>query len=499
MTSEKMLTVTAMAKSYGVVRALRGVDLELNKHEVHGLIGENGSGKSTLTSIVAGAQPPSSGTMQFRGRPWQPSSTNDALRHGIGMVVQESGTVPGVSVAENLFLGDTAQFARLGLVNRTAMNRRAREALVRVGVTDIDPATPTAALDLEARKLVELARVVMHQPDVVVVDETSTALSHEGREVLYRVIEQQRERGSVIFISHDLEEIMSVCDRLTVLRDGEMVRRFDKADFQEDAIRAAMIGRELEGEYYRTDAAPSAEPEVLLEARQLTVGDAVRNVSVSLHAGEIVGVGGLSSSGMHELGRALFGAVRADAGSVRAGGQRITNERLAVRAAIGYVSKDRDTESLSLTANIRDNIASAGLRLIGRGHGGLITRRAEDAYVRAPMAQLQIKATGPEQVVSTLSGGNKQKVVFGKWVANGTEILILDCPTRGVDVGVKQAMYQLMAELKAAGKAILLISEEMTELIGMSDRLLVMKDGRVAREFHRGPELNEMEIIQCMI
>ncbi|AEE47106.1 sugar ABC transporter ATP-binding protein [Cellulomonas fimi] len=499
MTSENVLTVTDMSKTFGVVRALKGVDFQLRDGEVHGLIGENGSGKSTLTSIIAGQQNADRGQMAFQGAPWAPGSTNEALEAGVGMIVQESGTVPGITVAENMFLGASRRFSRFGLVDRKAMGLGAAEALAAAGIEGIEPSAVAGSLDFQARKLVELARVMMHRPKVVVIDETTTALSQDGRQTLYRLVTEQKARGAVVFISHDLEEIMTVCDRLTVLRDGELIRTFDKNEFDEDAIRAAMIGRNLEGQYYREDTAPSARPEVVLAAERVTVGAKVVDVSLEVRSGEIVGIGGLSHSGMHELGKALFGAVRLDAGTVTARGRRITSEPQAVRAAMGYVSKDRDTESLSLTASIRDNIASAGLRLIGRGRAGLITSRAERRYVQRPMEQLAVKATSSAQVVGTLSGGNKQKVVFGKWIACGSEILILDCPTRGVDVGVKQAMYQLMADLKNEGKAIVMVSEEMTELMGMCDRVLIMKEGRVTREFERSPELTEMEIIQCMI
>jgi len=499
MTSEIVLTVTGVSKSFGAVRALKGVDFELRSGEVHGLIGENGSGKSTLTSIIAGQQRADGGRMTFDGAPWSPTTMNGALAAGVGMIVQESGTVPGISVAENLFLGDTARFTRAGLVNRGALNAAARDALGSIGAGAIDPAAPTASLDFQARKLVELARVMMHGPRVVVIDETTTALSQDGRDTLYRLAQEQKARGAVVFISHDLDEIMAVCDRLTVLRDGEIIRTFDKHQFEADAIRAAMIGRDLDGAYYREDHVPSAQPQVALEARNISIGDRVRGVDLTLRRGEIVGIGGLSHSGMHELGKALFGAVRLDSGTVTVDGTRITSERTAVRKSLGYVSKDRDTESLSLTASIRDNIASAGLRRIGRGRAGIITNRAERRYVSEPVRQLAIKCTSPAQVVSTLSGGNKPKVLFGKWIACGSEVLILDCPTRGVDVGVKQAMYQLLVRLKAEGKAIVMVSEEMTELIGMCDRLLVMKDGHLVREFDRSPDLTEMEIIQCMI
>ncbi|MDN4474721.1 sugar ABC transporter ATP-binding protein [Demequina sp. SYSU T00192] len=499
MTNDVVLTVTDMSKSFGVVRALKHVDFELRDGEIHGLIGENGSGKSTMTSIIAGSQPADSGTMLFQGAPWAPATVNESLANGIGMVVQESGTVPGITVAENLFLGETGQFTRFGIVDRRAMNKKASAALEAIGVEDLNPATPAGACDFQTRKLVELARVMMYEPKVVVIDETTTALAQDGRDLLYKAMDTHKTRGAVVFISHDLDEIMSVCDRLTVLRDGDIICTFDKDEFDEGAIRAAMIGRSMEGHYYREDNKATHHDEVWLSATGLNLENKLKDVSIEVRSGEIVGVGGLSHCGMHELGKALFGAAPLESGEVVSRGVKITNERRAVRNAFGYVSKDRDTESLSLTASIRDNIASAGLRLIGKGRAGLITKRAENAYVQTPIDQLEIKAPGAGTIVSTLSGGNKQKVVFGKWIACGTEVLILDCPTRGVDVGVKQAMYRLMTQLKDEGKAIVLISEEMTELMGMSDRLLIMKDGRVVREFERSADLNEMEIIECMI
>ena len=404
MTSESVLTVTDMSKSFGVVRALKGVDFELRDGEVHGLIGENGSGKSTLTSIIAGQQNPDGGRMTYQGAPWAPTSVNAALEAGVGMVVQESGTVPGVSVAENMFLGDAGRFSgRWGLVDRKAMNRQARDSLAAIGIDGIEPAAVTGSLDFQARKLVELARVMRHDPKVVVVDETTTALSQAGRETLYGLMGAQKRRGAVVFISHDLEEIMAVCDRLTVLRDGELIRTFDKHQFDADAIRAAMIGRTLEGQYYREDTTATARPQVVLRAEHLTVGDKVRDVSLAVRSGEIVGIGGLSHSGMHELGKALFGAIRLDGGSVTAHGTRITSEQRAVRAAMGYVSKDRDIESLSLTASIRDNIASAGLHLIGRGREpggrrqprlGRIRRQSAWLGARAQDARSRVRGHG---------------------------------------------------------------------------------------------------------
>ena len=486
-----------MDKRFGATVALKNVDLDVYPGEIRGLIGENGSGKSTLTSIVAGIQKADAGEVRFHGKPWQPASMIDALEHGVGMIVQETGTIPGITVAENLFLGETGRFRnRLGLVSRAAMEREARKALDVIRADHIHPGDMTASLDLQERKLVEVARVMVKKPEILVVDETTTALSQRGRELLYRLMDQLKAEGrAVIFISHDLDEIKSVCDTLTVLRDGNIIRHFTKAEYDDDAIKTSMIGREMQGDYYRGDMEASRQEAVLLKAEHLT-GEGLQDVSLELHAGEILGIGGLSECGMHALGKALFGAAQLTGGTVQTGGKTYANPEQATALGVGYVSKDRDTESLCLQASIRDNIAIGGLRHIRKG--GLIFKRNETAYVQKQVDSLSIKCRHMDQPVSAMSGGNKQKVVFGKWLGAESRVLILDCPTRGVDIGVKQAMYQLIDRMKRQGKAILIISEEMAELIGMCDRLLVMKDGAIQKEFMRG-SMSESEIIRYMI
>jgi len=499
--SEPILQLKDIIKNYGNVIALKGVCVDVYPGEIRGLIGENGSGKSTITSIASGMQKASSGEMIFKGKPWNPSSMIEALQHGIGMIVQESGTISGVTVAENIFLAELDQFKnKMGLVNTKLMNQKADEVMENIGVTNVKGNTPMALLDFQTRKLVEIAKVVMKKPDVLVIDETSTALSHDGREIMYRLIKQFRDEGkAVIFISHDLDEIMEVCDTLTVLRDGNLIRTFNKEEFDADLIRTSMIGRELEGDYYRSDYEATRMSEVALEAKGLRYNGELKDISITLYKGEILGVGGLASCGMHTLGKALFGAVNLEAGEVILGGStKITSPNVAVENSVGYVSKDRDVESLCLSASIRDNIAIAGMDRYKVGKG-MITNKKEKEYVEKQVSDLSIKCSTPNQLVSQLSGGNKQKVVFGKWIGAGSEVLILDCPTRGVDIGVKQAMYQLMMKLKSEGKAILMISEELPELMGMSDRILIMKDGDLTAEINRTKDLSDAELIKFMI
>jgi len=496
-----VLAVRDMYKSFGETKALRGVSLDLRAGEVLGLIGENGSGKSTITSIVAGMQKCDAGEVTYLGRAWQPASMIEALENGIGMIVQESGTIPGISVAENIFLADTDGFKRGFLIDRKAMIRAAQVVLEKIGIRNVHAEDMTQRYDIQSRKLIEIARVMRKEPAVLFVDETTTALSHEGRDILYGIVNRMRDEGkSVIFISHDMEEILRVCDRLTVLRDGEIIRSFERNEYNEDEIKACMIGRKLEGDYYRNDYEDSCLPEVAIRIENLEAGgmEPVHDFSLEVHRGEIVGIGGLSQCGMHTLGKAMFGAVKAQGGSVTAAGGRIKDEADAMSRGIAYVSKNRDTESLVLDAPIGDNISVGGLDKFAVGKNLILPGR-EKAYVDRQIETLQIKCRSRNQYVNTLSGGNKQKVVFGKWIGRDSDILILDCPTRGIDIGVKQAMYHLMTKLKLEGKALIIISEEMAELIGMADRIIIMKDGRKSGELARHDRPQEADIIGYMI
>lgn len=274
MNKEVIIEVKKMDKHFGSVVALNQVDIQIRRGEIQGLIGENGSGKSTVTSIVAGMQKPTSGSMFYKGQEWNPNTMLEALERGIGMIVQESGTVPGITVAENIFLGETAQFKKMGIVHKKEMYRQAQQALNEIGADFIQASTVTAALDMQSRKLIEIARVMRKQPDVLVVDETTTALSQTGREIIYRIMRQMADDNkAVVFISHDLDEIMNVCDTLTVLRDGKIITTFEKADFDENKIKTSMIGRELQGDYYRSDSDDSCGEEVVMEAKNVSLGE----------------------------------------------------------------------------------------------------------------------------------------------------------------------------------------------------------------------------------
>lgn len=497
---EVIIEVKDMSKNFGVTQALSHVDFIVKTGEIRGLIGENGSGKSTVSSIIAGLQKATSGEMYYKSKKWQPESVQVAKNSGIAMIVQEAGTIPDITVAENVFLGDYEKFKKGLFVDKSLMNKEAKKALDMIGVTAISPNLPTSIYDIQQRKLIELAKAMYYDPEVLIIDETTTALSQYGRDVLYKIMHQQAEIGkAVLIISHDLDELMEHCDTLTILRDGIIVDNLEKKDFDENDIKRKMVGREISGSYYRVDMDGYSD-DIVLKADNVTTMDELLCFNLELHKGEILGIGGLSDCGMHTLGRALYGLDDVVDGTVtlpQKDGVSIKSAKEAFKHGMGYVSKNRDLESLELNASIHANIASTGYKKNRRGL--FLSPKLESDYVGEQIKKLLIKCASEWHPVNTLSGGNKQKVVFGKWVAADSDILILDCPTRGVDIGVKASMYQLIYEMKKQGKSIIMISEELPELCGMSDRLLIMKDGELKAEFTREEGFHDHELINYMI
>lgn len=493
-----LLEVNDMTKRFAITVALDHVSFKVRPGEIRGLIGENGSGKSTVSSIIAGMQSADSGTMTYQGKPWKPKSMLEAQSNGIGMIVQEAGTIPNILVAENIFLGHEKLFANGFVVNKSKMIEAAQKLLDDLGISDVKSAARTGNYNMQDRKLIEVAKAFYWKPNIFIVDETTTALSQNGRELVYNLMHRLTQEGkSVLFISHDLEELMEQCDTLTVLRDGKIIGDLEKDEFEPGQIKRMMVGRDVSGDYYHNDLDGYSE-EVVLKADCITTRKELLGFSLELHKGEILGIGGLSHCGMHTVGKALFGAETILDGQVLVKGQPIRNTKDAIRAGVGYTSKDRDNESLCMQSPIFDNIASTGYKK-NKAFGPFISHKKEEAYVQEQIDVLQLKCASMYADVSTLSGGNKQKVVFGKWLAADSDILILDCPTRGIDVGVKANMYKLIYDMKKAGKAILFISEELPELVGMSDRILIMKDGEINLEIKRAEGFSEHKLIEYMI
>lgn len=486
-------------KNFGVVQALKDFEIEIFPGEIRGLIGENGSGKSTFSAIASGTLKANEGELFLEDAPYNPHGTVDAMDKGISMVVQEQGTITGISVAANVFFGKEELFAKNGFMDIRRMNEETTKALEAIGVTGIAPQTLIDTLSFEDRKLIELARSMYAKPKLWIIDETTTALSISGREILYSLMERQKsEGGSVLFISHDIDEIMDKCDSLTILRDGTLTANLKKDEFDPDRIRSLMIGRELSGNYYRSDSGEKGiSDEVVLEARNVSAG-LLKNVSVQLHRGEILGIGGLSDCGMHELGKVMFGSIKPESGQVLKDGKEVVKDtRWAVKNRIAYLSKNRDQESLMPICSIKDNITLPSLKDLTPF--GPISLRKQKDLAKTWSEKMDVKAPSIDVFCTTLSGGNKQKVVLAKWLGKKSNILILDCPTRGIDVGTKANIYRLIEDLKEQGISMILISEELPELIGMSDRIILLKDGEVTGTFLRSEGITEEKLIHKMI
>lgn len=496
-TQELLLHAEKIDKSFGVTHAVDHVSLDFYKGEIHALIGENGSGKSTFTNMLTGIYTMDGGTFTLDGETVHPKSQVDANRHGIAIIVQEMGTLSGLTVAENIFLGEEEEFIRHGVKNTKAMNKKAQDLLNQYGFDRIRAGAIIDAYNFEDRKLVEIVKSTWFNPKILVVDETTTALSHSGREELFKHMRRLRDLGScIIFISHDLDEVLAMSDRVSVLRDGEYIDSVDAKDVTTDDLKRLMVGRELGEHYYRTDFGEKVPEEVALELKDVSVPGQIKHISLKLHKGEILGIGGLSECGMHEVGKAAFGASFDRTGSVTlSDGTQVNDITTAINHSIAYASKDRDNESLLINDSIRDNITLPSMRDMGKVLSDRKMHDFADKYAR----EMSTKMVSVDQFVSELSGGNKQKVVLARWIGKGSDILILDSPTRGIDVKVKADIYDLMDKMRKSGKSILMISEELPELMGMSDRILIMKDGEISGQFERDEAMTDTQLIEKMI
>ena len=498
--SEVRLQVQNLCKSFGITKAVQNVSFNINKGEVHALIGENGSGKSTLTNMLTGIYSIDSGHFILDGKEIHPKNQVEANDEGVSIIVQELGTLSGLTVAENIFLGHEARFVKYGIKNTNAMNREAQKLLDQYGFGRIRASAMVDEYNFEDRKLVEIVKATYFQPKIVVIDETTTALSQEGREELYKQMNRIRAEGnSVIFISHDLTEVLRMSDTITCLRDGVYIDTVSSKDIDEDGLKKLMVGREVTGAYYRSDYGEPVSKEVVLSVKNVTVPGQIRNVTFDLHKGEILGFGGLSESGMHEVGKACFGASFDRTGTVTlADGTQINSIPQAIKHNMAYTSKDRDNESVVMNQSIGDNICIPSLGSL-TSLPGILSGSKMKEFANKYAKEMSVKMVDTDQFVSDLSGGNKQKVVLARWIGKDSDILVLDSPTRGIDIKVKQDIYQLMDRMRKSGKSIIMISEELMELIGMCDRILIMKDGEVNGELTRSRDLDENSLIAKMV
>ncbi|KPC58801.1 sugar ABC transporter ATP-binding protein [Streptomyces chattanoogensis] len=489
----ELLRMEGVTKSFPGVRALDGVDLTLRGGEVHVLLGENGAGKSTLIKMLSGVHRPDEGRITAHGQEVHIRSAQDAERLGIATIHQEFTLVPGLTVAENIFLGRQPRTA-LGLVDRKTMRAGAAELLHRVRL-DVPPGTPVAELGIARRQMVEIAKALSLNARVLIMDEPTAVLTSGEVETLFGVVRELRDAGvGIIFITHHLEEIGALGDRVTVLRDGRSVAEVPAATGENELIRL-MVGRDIAEQYPRRR--PDGPGAPLLKVRSLTryatgarrgtaAAPVFEGIDFEVRAGEVVGLAGLVGAGRTELVRAVFGVDRYDAGTVEIDGRTLArgDVRAAMRAGLGLVPEDRKGQGLVLDASLQDNLTLA--RLDRDTRRGFVDRGGQRRAAAAVAERLKVRMSGLAQHARTLSGGNQQKVVIGKWLLTDTRLLILDEPTRGVDVGAKVEIYRLINELTAAGRAVLMISSDLPEVLGMSDRVLVMAQGRLAGELPAG-------------
>ena len=492
-----LLRATDIDKQFGITHAVDHVSIDFYSHEIHALIGENGSGKSTFTNMLTGIYTLGGGSFALENKTIQVKNQVSANRLGIAIIVQEMGTLSGLTVAENIFLGEEDPFIHNSVKNTAAMNKKAQDLLDSYGFSRIRANAIIDTYNFEDRKLVEIVKSTYFDPKVLVVDETTTALNHSGRVELFKHMRRLRDLGScVIFISHDLDEVLEMSDRVSVLRDGEYIDTVNAKDVTTDDLKKLMVGRELGEHYYRTDYGEKIPEEVAMKVENVSVGNEIHNISFELHKGEILGIGGLSECGMHEVGKACFGASFDRTGSVTlADGTQINDINTAINHSIAYASKDRDNESLLINDSIMDNITLPSMRDMGKVLSIKKLHEFADKFAK----EMSTKMVNVDQFVSELSGGNKQKVVLARWIGKGSDILILDSPTRGIDIKVKADIYALMDKMRKEGKSILMISEELPELMGMSDRILIMKEGEISGEFLRDPQITDTALIEKMI
>lgn len=477
-----MLRTEGIVKTFPGVVALDGVDFDLRAGEVHVLLGENGAGKSTLIKVLSGVHRADSGRVLRDGRPVRIHAAGDAERLGVATMHQEFNLVPHLSVAENIFLG--RQPRRFGLLDRRRMNADAAELLRSVGV-EIDPATPVRELGIARCQMVEIAKALSLRARVLIMDEPTAALTADEVVRLFELVRRLRAEGvGIVFITHHLEEIAALGDRVTVLRDGRSVGQAP-ADTPRDDLVRMMVGRSIEQQYPRVTGEANAgqrQGAPLLRVSGLRRAGSFTDIGFELRAGEVVGLAGLVGAGRTEVARAVFGADPYDAGTVEVDGRRLRRNDIgaALRSGIGLVPEDRKGQGLLLDSSVGDNLGLVTLRRDTRA--GIVDlpgqREAADRIAR----RLGVRMSGLAQRTGTLSGGNQQKVVIGKWLLAQSRVLILDEPTRGIDVGAKVEIYELINELTASGHAVLMISSDLPEVLGMSDRILVMAQGRIAGE-----------------
>ena len=485
--ADTLVEMKKITKTFPGVMALDDVTFGCCPGEVHAVVGENGAGKSTLMKILAGVYVPDSGEIVLGGEAVRIPSPHAAQQLGVSIIYQELNLLPDLNVAQNVFLGRESR-GPLGLVNEREQEAKAQEVLRRLGV-DIDPRERLGRLSVAQQQMVEIAKALSLNARVVIMDEPSAALGGKDLEHLFEVIKALKQQGvAVIYISHRISEVFQIADRVTVFKDGKVVGTFKVSEIDRPKLVRMMIGRSLSETFPERGKRIGEE---VLGVEGLCVGDRLKDISLSVHAGEIVGISGLVGAGRTELAQAIFGTRRIGAGTVKLKGKKVSigDPQRALRHRIGYLTEDRNAEGLVMGQSVKENAALPSLD--HRQRWGVVDRKAEHDVVAAVSDSLRLRASSLGMDVENLSGGNRQKVVLAKWLISGPELLIFDEPSRGIDVGAKAEIWQLMRDLADQGKAVLMISSELPEVIGMSDRVVVMHRGRIVGELAGGAATEE--------
>jgi ribose transport system ATP-binding protein len=496
-TTTPLLEMRGIEKAFGAVRALRGVDLEVRAGEVHCLLGQNGAGKSTLIKTLAGAHQPSAGTITWEGEPIVIADPQAALDLGIATMYQELDVVDGLTVAENVFLGH--EYSTAGVMRRGQAARETRELLARLGHSEIPPNREVGELSAAHKQIVSLARALSRNARLIIMDEPSAVLDSEEVKNLFRVIDELNRQGvAVIYISHRLEEIREIGDRITVLKDGaSMASGLSAKDTPTTELIRLMTGRTVEYAFPPRTTIPADAP-VVLDVQNLALRGVFDGISFQVHAGEIVGLAGLVGSGRSEILETIYGARRRSSGTVSVAGRslRAGSVRDAVAAGVGLAPEERKSQGLLLEEPNFRNVTLATFARFARGP--LLDERRERRETATQIAALDLRPADPDRITGTLSGGNQQKIMLGRWLVHGTDVLLLDEPTRGVDVGARADIYALISRLADDGAAIVVVSSEIPEVLGLADRVLVIGDGHVLREAP-ATELDEPSVLDLVM
>jgi len=500
-----VLSTVKLTKYFGDFVAFENANIELKENEIIGIVGENGAGKSTLLKCLNGLHQPDKGDIFLKNKNIYIKNPTEAAKNGIGMVYQEQSVLSNLTVAENIYLGQEEQFIKFGLINKTKLNNFALKKLIKLG-SNIKPQYKCSELSFADKQIVEFAKVLTLEDNVknnliILLDEPTSVLEKNEIKKLFEIIKQLKNYSSLIFVSHRLEEILDITDRIYVMKNGAVIDSMETKEATIDKLHSLMVGKELKHKYYKEDLQNNLEKKVVLEIKNLSLNNEFKNINFSLHKGEVLGLAGVIGSGIEQLARVLFGFLKPTTGEIYIKGQPIelNSPKDAVMNGIGYLPKDRRSEGLIQFMSLSNNLTLTNLNNIIKY--GIISRKKEINLTNKWINKLSIKANNVDIICNYLSGGNQQKVVLAKWMHAGVSIMIMDHPTRGIDVGAKKEVYGVIRDLTNRGISIILVSDTIEETIGLANNIIVLKDGELKQivKSNKGNKPSQVEIIKYMV